>query len=833
MTTTTGTMIPQSQDFFRSGSLTGLTPDGATDVQDAIFRSGQVVIDTGTVADSGLTLDDLRSTYVSTSNQNTTTENQNTATGVNVAGKVVLANSVGVPDVRATNLVPQDYGPGVSFTFKQAATIGITTAVINALSIVGNAQTYANLETDRRYGNTTDLTGGPVFQRVTLDSGARIYRQSTSPTTWGPWTLETVCPAPMTRAALMALRTAGQLNTACHYIINDFVQGRFLAGTRVFLHANSPSELSMVGHLDTLFDNSAWTCTYDIDNNNLLRVEDNLGNIAEAFTTGRVASYDWGNVAWINNRLSGAITFTPGATASFFNNVVGHGSVLNMVGRTGNVERTTINGGATVDLTNSNCGLSRCEITTASSLNMNGYSGGSALTALRVSQGATVNASGTTQAVTLTNVEVSGGASILSANVTTAGATLSMTNTTVSNQGAITRSASVSPATINGCRIFGTATSLNLLNGSFTATGSEFGPFARVIMNGAGTVGAVAFGYGKIDTVSVLQWFGAGTLNATGVRISGASSINSAAGSNTNTTLTYCVLEQTANITIAATSTAGTFGTSYTSLTSGGSIGKSGVANLSVYYCNITSRGAVLQAAGSNRSLSVQRTGIASNSFVQTYAAATGGAGVVDQVFIGNIASGASIRFQSTGAAPNLSQYDMLQGIQAVMVFTGTNGGITTSLNVLLNGTMTFTNNTVAIPTVLMNEIRSGSTMLVSGCTAAPAISYNTADNASAINITNMTAASIIQRNRVANVSGINVSGASTFTSNVDVDTGSAFNQPGGSSQRIKLSMGGTLNTGNFTHSGIIYMNNTVQTLTANNTNRTRIMNVTSALPTI
>jgi hypothetical protein len=171
-------------DFWRTDPA-GAMPDGVTDAADAIVRTGQTKIDTGTVADSGFTLDDLRATHASISYMNSMVENQNTAIGVNNTGKVVLANGVGVPDVRATNLNPQDYAAGDSYTFKTSTAIGLTAAQFPGL------QAYVMLETQRRYGNTTDLSGGPVIQRVTLDDGRKIYRTSASATTWGAWQYET------------------------------------------------------------------------------------------------------------------------------------------------------------------------------------------------------------------------------------------------------------------------------------------------------------------------------------------------------------------------------------------------------------------------------------------------------------------------------------------------------------------------------------------------------------------------------------------------------------------------------------------------------------------
>jgi hypothetical protein len=174
-------------DFWRSGSLAGIAPDGTTDTQDAIFRSGQTVVDTGLNGDSGLTLDDLRSRNSTqlTAGDTGVTDTNMTAAGVDTLGKVRLANSLSVPDLRATNPNPQDYAAGDSYTFKTASAIGILPSQFPSV------QTYTLLETQRRYSNGADFSGGQVFQRVTLDDGRKIYRTGTSATTWGAWQYET------------------------------------------------------------------------------------------------------------------------------------------------------------------------------------------------------------------------------------------------------------------------------------------------------------------------------------------------------------------------------------------------------------------------------------------------------------------------------------------------------------------------------------------------------------------------------------------------------------------------------------------------------------------
>lgn len=76
------------------------------------------------------------------------------------------------------------------------------------------------------------------------------------------------CPAPMTRAALLALRTAGTLRTECHYIITDgpvIGTAGNTSPTTIELHAVSGAELALEARVHTTFAASAWDGLYDID----------------------------------------------------------------------------------------------------------------------------------------------------------------------------------------------------------------------------------------------------------------------------------------------------------------------------------------------------------------------------------------------------------------------------------------------------------------------------------------------------------------------------------------------------------------------------------------
>lgn len=76
------------------------------------------------------------------------------------------------------------------------------------------------------------------------------------------------CPAPMTRAALLALRTAGALRPECHYIITDgpvIGTAGNTSGTVIELHAVTSTDIAREAKVHTTFDNVAFEGTYDID----------------------------------------------------------------------------------------------------------------------------------------------------------------------------------------------------------------------------------------------------------------------------------------------------------------------------------------------------------------------------------------------------------------------------------------------------------------------------------------------------------------------------------------------------------------------------------------
>jgi hypothetical protein len=158
-----------------------------------------------------------------------------------------------------------------------------------------------------------------------------------------PPATESNCPGPMTRAALLALRTGGQLSVNCHYVITDHVQGTLAAGTTVTLHAVSSSELSEEARVNTLFDNESWFGIYDLDASSIIYLRDNRGNEVDGAT--QVGQFDWGNTSY-----------------SYFKVLEGSSLAVN-IGNTAIKQRVTVSGASVLNLTGFTGNISDCEIT--------------------------------------------------------------------------------------------------------------------------------------------------------------------------------------------------------------------------------------------------------------------------------------------------------------------------------------------------------------------------------------------------------------------------------------------------------------------------------------
>jgi hypothetical protein len=179
----------------------------------------------------------------------------------------------------------------------------------------------------------------------------------------GTINFEVNCPEEMTRAQLRALRTAGNLKTNCHYIINNPNPQGTLQLEKVLLHAVDENTLSGC-YLKTAHDNTAWNGSYDIDLDDVQYVHDHLRN----------------------NKVTGnaAIIIFPFGVTSVSGNEVHSGARLNYVGGTvtnntiNSISRVTVNSGTFRDNTVSN--ESRVTISTTSTVEENLITGRATLT---------------------------------------------------------------------------------------------------------------------------------------------------------------------------------------------------------------------------------------------------------------------------------------------------------------------------------------------------------------------------------------------------------------------------------------------------------------------
>ena len=86
------------------------------------------------------------------------------------------ATSLSSFDTRSTNPNPDTYGTSIRFDFKE-----------NAINSLSDGGTYNGVMTWRKYGSSTDFSGGPMIQLGYTDNGNLWRRMSTSGTAWGAW----------------------------------------------------------------------------------------------------------------------------------------------------------------------------------------------------------------------------------------------------------------------------------------------------------------------------------------------------------------------------------------------------------------------------------------------------------------------------------------------------------------------------------------------------------------------------------------------------------------------------------------------------------------------
>lgn len=225
--------------------------------------------------------------------------------------------------------------------------------------------------------------------------------------------------ARMTRAAALALRTAGTLNENCHVVITDgpsIGTAGNQSVTEIELHPTSPTAFSLEAKVKTTFDDTAWEALFDIDlgaAGSIIQLADNQGNVVKDIAANSPTvhgQFPWHLIGIYTNMKITSSTLTGWATAvGGMNDTEIRSSTVNLTGKTGGainssliVDSTFISGSTSVTATALKM-ESSANFTNAGfgAVNLSG-------TALTDSARIQIDA-GNVRSVTLTNDEIDGG----------------------------------------------------------------------------------------------------------------------------------------------------------------------------------------------------------------------------------------------------------------------------------------------------------------------------------------------------------------------------------------------------------------------------------------
>lgn len=182
----------------------------------------------------------------------------------------------------------------------------------------------------------TSTASAPTIQFGVTEDGVEVLSNE--------WPIPPVCPDEMTRAALLALRNAGNLSIGCHYVITDPGANGTLQLQKVLMHAVDANTLSGC-YLKTAHDNTAWNGSYDIDTNLVDQVFDHLYD-NEVKGNESVTTFPFGVAAVTDNRVDhGRLNYTAGTVTGV---TIGKASTLNMIA--GSLSQTSIDGDSDVTI---------------------------------------------------------------------------------------------------------------------------------------------------------------------------------------------------------------------------------------------------------------------------------------------------------------------------------------------------------------------------------------------------------------------------------------------------------------------------------------------------
>jgi hypothetical protein len=669
------------------------------------------------------------------------------------------------------------------------------------------------------------------------------------------------CYAPrMTRAAAMALRTAGTLRENCVVVITDGPAiGPSATPTEIELNPESPTELGLTARVHTTYDDSAWHGQYDIDTNLFLRVQDNRGNdVRDSDDGATIVSFPWGNAQYTENTLVNS-TLTAGQA----------------IAAPVTISRNTIKD-STLDLTGWVAGsMSECEIEGPGSKIIG--SGGFAVTLI----GATIDGSATLNLAgraTIFNSRITGQAAVRSLGTTAPGSALSITSgsvvsgvgTILTNNSELGAGISVTNGIVEGAAtllIDAASPKTITVSGGSTVTGS-----AALHVTGAGT-GSILISSGSMvsgkpaatDSILVQGTLAAGSvsISRSTIVLGNAWTIDGMGGFS----VVDGVMRDVTVTKTAAAAGSGADGTYQSNLVdmAGGQINFLGPTRITL--TNVTSRDGiftvqpavtstgflqvtdslvtdfVIEVTSGPRPLTVQRgqfDGLgpsATHSYIRSSSPQGGGA-LINRVDNCEIVAGGRIDFSDTAGAPVFGN-----GVSYSKISGNTLG----TARVLINGD----SDRVFIANCEILDSIFTVTDAVAGAFTSPTCLYNLhLEGGASFLVQNPSGAASRQFRDMrlygrAVFSAVNTSGGPNFDVNgividsqcqlnllgaiaspvrdVRVETRSIMNiNIGGAVQTARIGGECTVNTGAFTHFYLIIELNGTHTLTAANINRQR-----------
>lgn len=612
-----------------------------------------------------------------------------------------------------------------------------------------------------------------------------------------------VCPAPMTRAALLALKNANGLTKDCDYVVTDHVQGRIAAGTLIHLQAVNANTLSDNVQVDTLFDSTAWRGLYDIDTGIIYELEDSRNNVARGIAGSEVSAFDWGNPAYSFCHVERATwNVTNGSAAGRFSVKV-ISAALDTTGHTGILDDVVLTTQANVRLNNSACRFSACEFSNSVSFSGQDY----------------------TATTTYANNKFRGGAFDMSAM----DGVLTMNDNefdfcTIAIRGAanatINRNKSVNltltRATPSGVLVYSNNTTkrrsfINLdLAGACTFTQSAIETGMAVQFGGTLRVTG-----STLETNSTINNQGTGLIQVNNSHMHGQSAqLAIAQGSTANITVEQSVIHNSLMSILGAVG-GGTLSINSSYLMSGSSMYKRTVGGVGVSN-SVISNGSLIDNQSGDRGFSITGTTVSAG----TVLGLATGAALTDTILDSTITNKGNIVLRATGATANQVVRCVVNGVQAAIDIRGTSSGQIISDSTLDNANFNILDCPVAM-THTQNQLSSIGSITLNNVTANKPVQSCSVRNSATIRVQAATVAGAITSIDCTN-GGTYDSTATAGTANrVLVTNGRVFHN-GGNLLNCEKSGQGTLITGAFNHDNIMYDHWLPQTLTVANSNRGR-----------